>query len=164
MRIQGTFKPPALAATTRPVDVAGPGFMLIQDDGLRVAGHRPRSSARAKVFLLTLTIGLAAAIAMDVTVGVSMKWTVVLAVTGSAVAAMRGSSEHELDTVEFTVPWRSVAKVTRYAREPSVLMIRLKGFKPSGDIYFDPGPQGEALVDALIERGVRSGTLAAMNA
>lgn len=160
MEIKGTFKPPAVGVSSMPIPISGRGVISVTSAGLDARGFvLPKNPLVPLVFGAILAfVLLSGYLKVKYLPGLSTATlTVGIAIAvGTLLAALRGAQAVSPDAKQapltLSIPWSSVAKVSRDLSDPRCLIIGVKKFSPKGTIHFEPEGDLEAAWSALNDR------------
>lgn len=139
--VHGEFRPPAVTRSQRVLPIAGVGRCRVTPEHLVLSGFRASMwHAWLLVFvILALALGTAltvrATVAPDIDLGKVASGVAVMGV--AALLSVRARTTGR--PLELAIPWRCVQSIEQHA---GVLVIDIRGHKPSGGAFFRP--QGDA--------------------
>ena len=140
MDFHGKFVPPAIGKVRPPIEIAGDGSCGVSAEGLKVRGTE--SASMAGIYWL-----LFAAFFVSV-LGIKMvlrppDWAY-YAILGAGISLVIGAGtaigkKRKLGRlVCHEIPWTSISKFEVDAENANTVVITVKKFKPSGDLFFEP--------------------------
>jgi hypothetical protein len=136
---EGEFTPPAMGKAVAPINIAGTGRCSIGRDDLQVQGEMVRSLGPAALLVLGAYVCFAYWLGIEFDLG---GWGEIAFGIGLFVLLTLGVSASKRRTrgksVTLNIPWSSIKHIIEDNDNPGVVVIRVRKFKPSGEIFFTP--------------------------
>lgn len=147
-----SFHPPAMAKH-EPIQLTGPGQIVVTQAGIEVTGAKVATRGRTAVVVLGFCVGFVAMC----TIGIKFSINVELLVgVGFVVGAVALSFLNKIplkpgESMTYSYAWSSVSRVTR---DGASLLVVIKKAKPKGGLYIEvpPGSELERTLNTTLYR------------